>query len=490
MVAKGESPAPSQELIFLDPDDDLGTIRAKLESSSAEEVFLVVPRRAATLRTPLEYRILARMAHELSTDVVIVSTDAGRRYLARQEGLRSRRGYGNLRLLSGTGAPATPGWLPTIPEWLPLPSLAAIFLIGVLGALVLGFAFVALPTMSVTVTPASENVQRELELIVDPNQRTPDAARGILPGEILQYSRFDVTDSVPTTGQKNVGRDPARGEVVISNGSANPVVLPARTVVVAKNGARFLTDAEVRVNPFSYGVARVGVTAEQRGGAGNVEANQMAGVEPPMERLAVSNPKPMTGGSDRPAKAVAPADFAKVKELLLQRAREQAMAEFTNRAGSAKSVPPNSLQLRVEGENYQPPIDAEGDQLSGTITASATVVAWENQGPNSLNSLVQKMMLSRFGPEYDLPLGQLRLPPPEVLDAQNQRIRVKVRADAVVVHTLDSEQIAAELRGKSGAEARSILQGLAGVAGSPRIDVSPPWAPRAFRVEVAVAAPK
>jgi hypothetical protein len=266
--------------------------------------------------------------------------------------------------------------------------------------------------------------------------------------------------------------------------------LPARTVVVAKNGAKFLTDAEVRVNPFSYGIVRVGVTAEQRGSAGNIEVNQMAGVEPPIERLAVANPRPMAGGTDLPVKSVTAADLAKLKELLAQRAREQAMAEFLNRAGTAKSVPPNTLQIRVEAENYQPPVDAEGDQLSGTITASATVVAWENQGPNSLNTLVQKMMLSKFGPEYELPLDQLRLPPPEVLDGQNQRMRVRVRADAVVVHTLDSDQIASELRGRSRAEARSILQDFDGVSGPPRVEVSPPWAPRAFRVEVAVAAPK
>ena len=90
MPGEGAS-ARSQELIFLDPDDDLGTVRAKLESSPAEDVFLVVPRRAATLRTPLEYRILARLADELSTDVTVVSADAGRRQLAHQEGLRTRR---------------------------------------------------------------------------------------------------------------------------------------------------------------------------------------------------------------------------------------------------------------------------------------------------------------------------------------------------------------------------------------------------------------
>ena len=58
------------------------------------------------------------------------------------------------------------------------------------------------------------------------------------------------------------------------------------------------------------------------------------------------------------------------------------------------------------------------------------------------------------------------------------------------VRTLDPEQIATQLRGKSGGEARSILQDTPGVAGPPRVDMEPAWAPRAFRVNVAVSAPK
>src|SRR5207248_2840757 len=111
-----------------------------------------------------------------------------------------------------------------------------------------------------------------------------------------------------------------------------------------------------------------------------------------------------------------------------------------------------------------------GDQLSGTMTISASALAWDNQG---LNSLVQKMLLSDYGPDYDLPMNQLRLPPPEVPDAQNQRVRVKIKADAVIVRTLDADQIATLLRGKSGGEARSILQDVPGVAGPSPIEISP-----------------
>lgn len=477
-------PLRSQELIFLDTDDDLGTVRAKLESSPADEIFLVVPRRAATLRTPLEYRILARMAHELSTDVTIISGDGNRRHLARQEGFRTRRSYRGVRQLAeAAGAP--PSWLPGLPEWLPLPSFTALFVLAAVVALVAAGSLVALPVMRVTVTPASEAVRRDLDLTVDPAQRSADPSKSLLPGETLQY-RFDVSGSVPTSGEKQVGRDPARGEVLFGNNSANAITLPARTPIVARNGVRFLTDTEARIPAYNY-ATRVRVTADQKGGAGNIGPNQVANLDPPIPGLTVSNPQPMTGGADRPGKIVTAADQAKLKEQLLQRAREQAMAEFQARGGAAKSVPSASLQLRVENETYQPAVEAEADQLTGTLGIAAGAVAWDNQ---ALNALVQNMILGGFGPDYQLPLTQLRLPPPEVVGTDGQKIKVRVRADALVVRLIDPSQIEDRLRGKSSAEARSVLESLTGLAGSPRVEISPAWAPRAYRVEVTVSAPK
>lgn len=484
MVRTGAEVGRTRELIFLDPDDDLGTVRAKLESSPADEIFLVIPRGATALRTPLEFRILARLAHDLSTSVVVVSADAGRRMLARQEGLRARRGYRSLHKPADASPAAT--WLAAAADWLPLPSLATVVVLVMLALVIGGLLFVTLPVMYVAVTPAAENVHREIELIVDPTQRTADPSRGLLPGEVMQY-RFEVSGSVPATGEKTVGRDPARGEVILSNASGNTIVLPAKTAIVARNGIRFLTDTEVQVRPFSFNVTRVGVTAEQKGTVGNIGANQVVTVDPPIPQLSVRNDRPMTGGTDRQVKAVTAADQAKLKEQLLQRARDRAMAEFSARGGQAKSVPPNTLQLRIESESYQPQVDGEGDQMTGTATVSASVVAWDNQG---LNALVQRMLLANFGPDYELPLEQLRLQPPEVVETQGQRMRLHIKADALVTRIVDAAAIASELRGRSGAEARALLQRDASLAAVPRLDIQPGWAPRAFRVEVTVVPPK
>src|SRR3954468_24101205 len=120
----------SQELVFLDADDDLGTIRSKLESSSAVEIYLVIPRRSSVLRTPLEFRILARIANEMSSETVLVTDDPSRRRLANQEGFRTRRSLRTLRHLMLGPDQRPPRFV--IPDWVPLPSLASLVsLVGV-----------------------------------------------------------------------------------------------------------------------------------------------------------------------------------------------------------------------------------------------------------------------------------------------------------------------------------------------------------------------
>src|SRR5919108_4536095 len=115
----------SQELVFLDADDDLGTIRSKLESSSAEEIFLVIPRRSSVLKTPLEFRILARIANEMSSETILVTEDPSRRRLAHQEGFRTRRSLRTLRHLMLGPEQRPPRFV--IPDWVPLPSLMSLF---------------------------------------------------------------------------------------------------------------------------------------------------------------------------------------------------------------------------------------------------------------------------------------------------------------------------------------------------------------------------
>ena len=488
MVARAvSSPAATQEVVFLDLDDDLGTVRAKLESTAADEMYLVIPRRSPILRTPLEFRILARLTHELSSETIIVTTDGARRALARGEGLRTKRSVRSLRHLSRP--PGSRGlWLPSFPDWIPVPSFAGLVLTSLVAGLALFVALGVVPVMKVTVNAQAIPQQQDVEVVVDPNVRAADLSRRAIPGEVFQQ-RVEIVASVPTSGGKKLGRDKAKGEVVFLSQNQQAVMVPRGTVLVSNSGTKFQTDLDVQVPAFTQGVARVAITAAEAGTIGNVEARQIVRIEGAnLPNVTPRNDRPTQGGTDRDGKAVAPEDVAKLKEQLQNRAREQALADLYARAAREdRSLVQQSLRMRTEAETVEPGVDAEADQVTGRFIGVATATVFKNA---EYNGLVQQTFLAQAGPGFDLPITLLGVGTPEVLSVDEGRVRLKSKSQATLVKRVDQDDVAEAIRWKTISEARAALSRVDGLTGNPRIELTPEWAPRAYRVEVSVAAPK
>jgi len=485
-TASATPPSAAQEVIFLDLDDDLGTVRAKLESSAADEVYLVIPKRSPILRTPLEFRILARLTHQLSSETIIVTGDGYRRSLARQEGLRTRRSVRSLRHLSRP--PGTRSWgLPAMPDWLPLPSFTGLLLTFLVATIAVVLLFGVLPVMKVSVAPQIVPQQQDLEILVDPTVKQVDLSRRIVPGEILQQ-RVEVVGSMPASGSKKLGRDKARGEVMFISQNPQPVSIPRGTTVLTANNIKFTTDQDVQVPALSLGTTRVGVTAADAGPAGNVDARTLVRIDGPgITNIIPRNDKPIAGGTDRDGKVITADDVAKLKDQLQNRARDQALAELYARAGGDRSLVQQSVRLRPEGEAYDPGVDAEADQVNGRYAVTASAVVFNN---SDFNGLVQKTFLAIAGPGYDLPIAQLGVGTPEVLGVDDNKVRIRTRSQAGMVKQVNGDDLVDKLRWKSPAEARAILSKVDGLSGTPRIEISPEWALRAYRIEVSVMAPK
>jgi hypothetical protein len=338
--------------------------------------------------------------------------------------------------------------------------------------------------MKVTIAPSTSTVKKDLEISVDPSYRSADPVKGQLPGTLMQR-RLEVTGSAPTTSTRQGGRDRARGEIVFTNRSSREHIVPRGATVLARNGVRFSMDADVRIPPFSVGVARSGITAVNGGGNGNVEANTITTIEGQFDGLTVANPRPTTGGSDREVRAVSAEDIARLKEELLKRGQDQFMQEFQAQAGPERSVPPHTLRLRVENEIYDPPQDAEGEQVTARLMVAATVTSFSN---SELNRLAQQMLIAAGPPGYDLPLDQLSLNPPMVTEASDQQMQLRIIGEGLMVRSVDISGVASALRGKSHKDATSYLGSSPDLAGATsQVELTPSWAPMAFRVDVALA---
>jgi Baseplate J-like protein len=483
MLGRLKVPTRSQELVFLDPDDDLGAIRSKLDSSSAEEVYLVIPRKSAVLRSPLDFRILARIANELPSETIIVTGDGNRRRLAQQEGFRTKRSLRTLKhLMLGPGQQPPPFILP---DWAPgLASSIVIVALLLAGAVLV---LVAVPIMRVTLAPRTIDVNsKELQITVDPAAQAADSDKGILPGEVLSQ-RIEVQDTLPVAGVHTVGRDRARGEVVMVSQRPAVLTLPKGTRVMVEGGPKFTLDQDIGLRPNIP--VRAGITAVEPGSESNVSAGAISGFdELDATDLRVTNQRPTSGGTDRQAKVVTEDEIGALREQLLMQARRDALAQLKILAGQERSVVEQSLSVTQESEKFDEP-GTETDLLAGRLAVQASATVFHNL---RFNELVGQMLARRAGEGLGL-RGAPELDPPAVVDVQGQKVTLATRASGRVVRDLDRTAVEKDLRGMSLQEARAYVDHLTGLAQS-QVEMEPSWWPswaqHPLRVDVTIQTPR
>ena len=473
----------SQELVFLDADDDLGTIRSKLEASSAEEIYLVIPRRSSVLRTPLEYRILARIANEMSSETILVTEDPSRRRLAHQEGFRTRRGLRTLKHLMLAPDQHPPRFV--LPDWIPLPSFASFLsLVGAITIVALA-VLVVYPTMRVTLVPQTNPISRMVDITIDPDAKAADASTATLPGQLVT-AMVDVSDSLPIPSDRTIGRDKAHGEVVITSQRPQSFTLPKGATVRVDGGPRFVTDQDRPLPPKVP--VRIGITAADPGTQSNVGVGAITRFDGTgFEELDVTNQRATSGGTDRQAKVVTEEDRKALEDKLRQQAHDKGFTLLQQRAGTEQTLPEPTLSVDPKAEvKFDQDVGAEAEQLTGRMSAGVSGTVFQNR---AYNDLVNQVLERSAGADSRLG-APAQLEVPGVLKVDGHKVVLRCLANGVLESSIDTRGLGDALRGSTPQDARAYLARLSGLAEPPAVDMTPAWAPRAFRIDVVVRGPK
>ncbi len=76
-----------EQIIYLDPTDDILSIRDRLNLAAARRVLLVLPPYSNVLRSRVDLRLVQRQAEQLQLEVALVTRDGELRREAREVGL-------------------------------------------------------------------------------------------------------------------------------------------------------------------------------------------------------------------------------------------------------------------------------------------------------------------------------------------------------------------------------------------------------------------
>jgi len=482
----------TEQVLYLEKDDDIDVIREKLARAQARKVLLVVPHGSRAFKSPLDFRLLRRQAGRQALEVALVSNHPLTRDLAAQEGVRVYGSIWRSKYASHwTLRRQRPRRGPKkrrVPLWRRMPSpwrqgsgcgeqFAALMLILVTAAAAYGLIFYVVPTAIVTLVPATQPIQAEVEVVVSRDVEEVDWTTGRIPAKLIQV-QVEENGEVPTTGKRDAPDSLATGSVVFINQLSQPVTVVTDTIVSTSLGTviRFHTTEAVELAPAIGATATVPIEALEPGSGGNVDAQLINTVEGPISlQVRVTNPAPTVGGGFRQVGAVTAADKNRLRSLLLQQLQQRALAEMQKELDDGQAILPETVQIdAILAEDYDQFVGEPAEFLGLEMRALVSALAYRQ---DHVRAQAFRALSNAVPDSFDLVNGTQTLENVEMAGVlpEGRAVSLTARAGATVVAAIDQAEVHRAVQGKPPELAGLTLAQTLPLAAPPDIQLGPDW---------------
>lgn len=478
-------------IVTLDLADDASSARDRIEWAKGSGVARIIVAMPAGLQwREVDFVHLSRAAGEYGVEVAVVSPDFGQRSAAREAGLVA---------FAHVNDATTQRWLQSeeiepirrltpprrfapnsLRRFFPPRSrllfagraLVALLALGVMTAAVLAL----LPQAEITLTASSQSVRVIVPVTLD--ARTD---RVNLDARTIPATRIDVIVegrmSTPATGKKSIPQTKARGSVTFTNILATPFVVPRNTVVrttASNTPARFVTLRDVEVPPG--GRAEVEIEAIEAGPNGNVAAGQINRVEGvPALAVTVSNAAPTDGGGNVTLPAVAEDDYRRLRAAL----RDALLREAANKMNQQREVVNDGLIVLPEtlfiadrqDETFDRFVTEQADSVSLNMRLQVAGLA---VSPRDLEAVARGALASKVPEGFEL-LAVEAVRGEVAEEGTGNDTMLFVDARGLAGAAIDESIVKRLVRGRTIAEAQSLLLQNFALKRNPRIETGPDW---------------
>lgn len=480
-----------EQIIYLEPTDDLPAIRDRLDWAEAKRVVLVLPKGHTALRSPVGLRLLARHAAAREMEIVLVTRDRVVAELAREQGIAvSRSVEGGQRTRTAGVPPANvfttpepPGTAAPISRAAPRPASPAtrwgqlgvvLVLLAVVGLLLVGVAVVVLPSAEIRAQLPTLPLSETILIQADARLTEAQPITSAVPARDIRVE-VKSTEHVQVSGRKDMPDAKAQGEIVFSNKTDAEVVLPAGVVLATSTGVivRFQTVETVTV-PAGFGAKAVAkIEAVEPGLSGNVQPYVINRVEyPPGVGVAAVNEKPTGGGSVKSVPVVSNEDKARARAQLLQRIQQEAYLLLREQLQEQEFLLPETMVAIPISEVYDKFTDEPAEEL--TLDMIVVVKALAVSGKDA-NALALEALERKVPQGMALVARTLQFRPTEVKAVEAQRVIFVMEASGTAAPVVDETKILGTIRGKPVSWAAQYLESELGLESPPEIRLRNAW---------------
>ena len=485
------------QVVYLDPEDDIVSIRDRLKWVQESQIALVLPPKGDLLTDYLDLALLRRQADDLRLEVGLVTVDDRVAGQARALGfpvfpsvestLKSRRRWWRgrrRRELVGTPSPIDQDDSREVRRrksrkapwqiWAARYG-AVLFYIATLAILFVAAVY-AIPGATVTLRPRMEIVEVRRQIVADPELESKDGGGASVPGRVLS-SVQEWQAEVATTGVIEVDDGPARGDVIFVNRLDQPVTVPAGTRVStsAANRIVFQTLSEIEVPGVAGASAATDVVAVEPGPAGNVAANLINRIEGPLAlQLEVRNLEQLAGGGARQELSVSEADRQRLRSQIMQQLQVRALADMENQLTGREFLAKDSLRLvRILHETYSGFPGEQTDSLALEIRAELQATAVDEA---QATTMVYEALTDAVAPGYALVPESLDFRSGRVQGVDNQgRVIFDMIGAGQMAVELDFSELLSQIAGQKNSVASTYLFERLPLSDYPQVEVWPEW---------------
>jgi len=479
-------------VVELEPQDDLTSIRRRLDLLDGGRVALAVPWDMRFLSRELDFELLRRVAERQGLEIAILSNDLERQQLAQGCGFpafftaeqaqqaEAWRSHSPEQIQP----PPHPWWadkvnlkprpvLPRAPwfDWAWLGIRLIIFVLALL--IVAGSAYATVPSSVVTLIPAGEEFSIIVPVSVDPDAEAIDHATYLIPArrvgvEVEGYAEVETTGAIHAVS----GR--ATGIVLFTNLLAQDYIVPAGTVVRTSSTSypiRFRTTADVAVPAGGQATVPIEALDASVGNVGAFQINQVEGVAASAVRAI--NPESTTGAELREVRAVVQADYDRAWILLREQLLDQAYVEM------GALLEPNEILLRqsllvvgIPKEAYTHFITEQADKVGLNMRLQVRGLAVD---VDNAEAVAYAALSRRLPPGYELVEARFELGEVAEEDIGPGWFTFFVTARGYAAAALDTSAAADLVRGQRLAEASERLHTEFPLAQDPQVTLWPEW---------------
>lgn len=352
---------------------------------------------------------------------------------------------------------------------LPRKSRNIALLTGIVGILVIILgAYLFLPKAEVKVFVEPKILEKDAQVIADPNQKTVDEESKIIPGQIVE-TEVSGTAKGNATGQKQVG-DPAKGTIIIYNKTFDSKSLSRGTLVSSSNGFKFTLDIAVNVasqsatdSGITFGKANATVTASVVGADSNLPSgSELTIASFSSSQVSAKAEGNFAGGTSKQVTVVSSDDQNKLLASLTSNLRQQAQQKLQEKLPQ-KKILQEALSEEIIKKSFNKNINDQASEFSLNLTANYKGTAFDDK---DLRLIVAKLVTTQVPEGFQLNLEDTETQADVSKVEKGGKVIFLARFKAKLLPKIDLDKVRNQIKGKSASEAVNTLKGMDNVLGA------------------------